>query len=80
MKFSLPQIQEKCREQNQPLYIAFIDLAKVKMLPKIGCPPKFLSIVRPFLDCMMSTVQCNSDTSTVWISAKTRGPRALSVT
>ena len=56
MIFSLCQLQEKCREQNQPLYLAFIDLTKAfdlvsrdglfKMLPLIGCPPKLLSIVR----------------------------------
>ncbi len=28
MIFSLRQLQEKCREQRQPLYIAFIDLTK----------------------------------------------------
>ena len=29
MLFSLRQLQEKCREQHMPLYIAFIDLTKV---------------------------------------------------
>ena len=28
MIFSLRQLQEKCREQHMPLYIAFIDLTK----------------------------------------------------
>ena len=28
MIFSLRQLQEKCREQRKPLYIAFIDLTK----------------------------------------------------
>ena len=28
MVFSLRQLQEKCREQGRPLYIAFIDLTK----------------------------------------------------
>ena len=50
MIFSPHQLQEKCREQNQPLYLAFIDLNKAfncvsrdglfRMLPLIGCPPK----------------------------------------
>ncbi|XP_050707118.1 uncharacterized protein LOC126992423 [Eriocheir sinensis] len=45
MVFSLRQLQEKCREQRQPLFIAFIDLTKAfdlvsrdglfKILPKI---------------------------------------------
>ena len=73
MIFSLCQLQEKCREQNQPLYLAFIDLTKAfdlvsrdglfKMLPLIGCPPKHLSLVRSFHDGMMSTVQFNGDVS-----------------
>ena len=73
MIFSLRQLQEKCREQNQPLYLAFIDLTKAfdlvsrdglfKMLPLIGCPPRLLSIVRSFHDGMMSTVQFDGDMS-----------------
>ena len=73
MIFSLCQLQEKCREQNQPLYLAFIDPTKAfhlvsrdglfKMLPLIGCPPKLLSIVRSFHDGMMSTVQFDGNVS-----------------
>ena len=46
MVFSLRQLQEKCREQQQPLFVAFIDLTKAfdlvsrdsifKILPKVG--------------------------------------------
>ena len=49
MVFSLRKLQEKCREQQQPLFVAFIDVTKafdlvsrdglLKILPKIGCPP-----------------------------------------
>ena len=49
MIFSIRQLQEKCREQQMPLYIAFIDLTKAfdlvsrqglfQLLKKIGCPP-----------------------------------------
>ena len=49
MIFSLRQLQEKCRKQGKPLYVAFIDLSKTfnlvskdslfKILAKIGCPP-----------------------------------------
>ena len=49
MIFSVRQLQEKCREQRQPLYVAFIDLTKAfdlvsrtglfTLLEKIGCPP-----------------------------------------
>ena len=52
MIFFLRQLQEKCREQRLPLYIAFIDLTKAfdlvsksglfKLLQRIGCPPKLL--------------------------------------
>ena len=73
MIFSLRQLQEKCREQNKPLYLAFIDLTKAfnlvsrdglfKMLPLIGCPPNLLSFVKSFHDGMMSTVQFNEDIS-----------------
>ena len=48
MIFSIRQLQEKCRDQQMPLYIAFIDLTKAfdfvsrqdlfHLLKKIGCP------------------------------------------
>ncbi|XP_067905187.1 uncharacterized protein si:dkey-234i14.6 isoform X2 [Heterodontus francisci] len=60
-------IQEKCREQQMPLYIAFIDLTKAfdlvsrrglfRLLEKIGCPPKLLSIITSFHDNMKGTIQ-----------------------
>ena len=56
MIFMLGQIQEKCREQNMGLYAAFVDLTKAfdtvsrdglwKILARLGCPPKFLTILR----------------------------------
>ena len=67
MIFSLRQLQEKCREQQMPLYIAFIDLTKVfylvsreglfSLLVKIGCLPKLHSMIRSFHDSMKATVQ-----------------------
>ncbi|XP_018026545.1 uncharacterized protein LOC108681971 [Hyalella azteca] len=66
MIFSLRQLQEKCREQRRPLYIAFIDLTKAfdlvsrrglfLLLRKIGCPPRLLSIVSSFHDDMQGIV------------------------
>ena len=66
MIFSLRQLQEKCREQQKPLYIAFIDLTKAFdlvsreglfcILEKIGCPPKLLSIIKSFHTDMKGTV------------------------
>ena len=59
MIFSLRQLQEKCREQEKLLYVAFLDLTKTfdlvsgdglfKILAKIGCPPTLLSIVKSFM-------------------------------
>ena len=56
MIFVLRQIQKKCREQNVGLYAAFVDLTKIsdnvshdglrKILTRLGCPPKFLTILR----------------------------------
>ena len=53
--FSLRQLQEKCREQGKPLYVAFINLTKAfglvsrdglfKVLANIGFPPTLISIV-----------------------------------
>ena len=56
MIFVLRQVQEKFREQNIGLYPAFVDLTKIidtagsdglsKILARLGCPPKFLTILR----------------------------------
>jgi len=66
MIFSLRQLQEKCREQNMPLHLAFIDLTKAfdlvsreglfSLLKKIGCPPTLLKIVQSFHDDMKARV------------------------
>lgn len=73
MVFSLRQLQEKCREQQMPLFIAFIDLTKAfdlvsrsglfALLQKIGCPPRLLSIVSSFHEDMHSTVCFNGTIS-----------------
>ena len=73
MVFSVRQLQEKCREQRRPLYLAFIDLTKAfdlvsrtglfALLQKIGCPPKLLAMVTSFHDNMMGTVQYNGSSS-----------------
>ena len=67
MILSLRQLQEKCKEQQQPLYIAFIDLTKAfdlvirdglfKILPLLGCPPKLLSFIKSSM--MGLGVQCS---------------------
>ena len=67
MVFSIRQLQEKCREQHMPLYVAFIDLTKafdlvsrdglLDLLLKIGCPPKLFSVIRSFHTDTKATVQ-----------------------
>ena len=66
MIFSLRQLQEKCRDQQQPLFIAFVDLTKAfdlvsrsglfQILQKIGCPPNLLVVITSFHQDMQSTV------------------------
>jgi hypothetical protein len=73
MIFSLRQLQEKCREQNQSLYIAFIDLTKAfglisrvglhKVLKKIGCPPMLLSIMESFYPGTNGTINYDGASS-----------------
>ena len=56
MIFVARQLQEKCREQRQDLFIVFVDLTKAfdtvprpmlwGVLSKFGCPPKFLAVLR----------------------------------
>lgn len=58
----LRQLQEKSREQRQPLYITFIDLTKAfdlvrrrglfALLEKIGCPTKLIKLISSFHDGM----------------------------
>ena len=73
MIFSVRQIQEKCREQNQPLYMVFIDLTKAfdlvsrkglfQVLSKTGCPPQLLSIIKSFHTDMKGVIQFDGDYS-----------------
>ena len=73
MIFSARQIQEKCREQHQDLYMVFIDLTKAfdsvpreglwKILKKIGCPQIFINIIRSLHDGMFGCVLDNGETS-----------------
>ena len=56
MIFAMRQLQEKCIEQNTPLFSVLIDLTKTfdtvnrealwTVLERIGCPPKFISMLR----------------------------------
>jgi len=66
MIFVARLLQEKCREQHQSLYFAFIDLTKAfdtvnrtllwDIFSKFGCPPHFLAVLRKFHDGMIAKV------------------------
>ena len=71
MIFAARQIQEKCREQHQDLFMAFIDLKKAfdtvhrptlwKILSKVGSPDKLINIVRILHDGMKASVLVDGD-------------------
>ena len=66
MIFTARQLQEKCREQHQDLFMAFVDLSKAfdtvqrpllwDILLRFGCPRKFTNILRQFHDGMTARV------------------------
>jgi len=66
MIFVMRQLQEKCTEQNMPLFSVFIDLTKAfdtvnrealwTVLERIGCPPRFILMIRLFHDGMTGHV------------------------
>ena len=70
MIFAMRQIQEKCHEQNQDLYMVFIELTRAfdsanrtglsKLLAKVGCPDSFVD------DGMMARVQDQGTESDVF--------------
>jgi hypothetical protein len=63
MIYCLLQLQEKCNEQDQPLYVVFVDFSKAldivgrtglwQLLKKCGCPEKFttMTVVVPETQC-----------------------------
>ena len=73
MIFSARQLQEKCKEQNLPLYQSFIDLSKAfdtvnrltlwKILLKLGCPERFVILIRSLHSGMKSRVSFNGTLS-----------------
>ena len=66
MVFAIRQLQEKCVEQHQDLHLLFIDLTKAfdtvnraalwEILRKLGCPPRFVQIIRSFHDGMLGRI------------------------
>ena len=73
MIFAARQLQEKCREQNVDMYQVFIDLTKAfdtvnrsalwAVLGKLGCPEKFVGILKSFHDDMKVWVCSSGDLS-----------------
>ncbi|XP_026502255.1 craniofacial development protein 2-like, partial [Terrapene carolina triunguis] len=73
MVFAVRQIQGKCIEQNMHLYAVFIDLTKAfdtvnrealwTILTRLGCPRKFVQIIRLFHDSMTGEVLSDGATS-----------------
>jgi len=66
MIFTARQLQEKCHEQQKNLYLVCFDLTKAfdsvcgyslwVLLRKLGCPDKFVSIIKSFHDGMTARV------------------------
>ena len=66
-------LQEKCQEQGQPLYAAFVDLTKAfdlvsrsglaQVLERVGCPPVLLSLIMSFHSDMKGTISFNGKDS-----------------
>ena len=66
MIFVAQQLQEKCCEQHQDLYMTFVDLTKAfdtvnrdllwNILQKFGCPPTFIAILLQFHTGMCAQV------------------------
>ena len=66
MIFVTRQLQEKCCEQHQDLYLAFVNLTKAfdtvnrellwNFLRKFGCPPTFIAILQQFHTGMCAQV------------------------
>ena len=76
MIFAIRQLRERCLEQRQDLYLLFTDLTEAfntvsrpglwSILSKLGCPPKFISMVRSLHDGMMARVTENGNKAASW--------------
>ena len=73
MIFCLRQLQEKCIEQDRPLYIVFVDFTKAfdtvgrtglwQLLRKYGCPEKFTTMIESLHTGMMVNVRNGGEVS-----------------
>ena len=73
MIFCLRQLQEKCIEQDRPLYMVFVDFSKAfdtvgrtglwQLLRKYGCPEKFKTMIYTLHTGMMANVSVGGEVS-----------------
>ena len=73
MIFCLRQLQEKCIEQNRPLYTIYVDFSKAfdavgrtglwQLLRKYGCPEKFTTMIEALHTGMMANVSVGGEVS-----------------
>ena len=73
MIFTLRQLQEKAVEQQQPLYIVFVDFSKAfdtvdrktlwEVLKAYGCPDKLVKMIKLFHEDMSGKVTIGGDVS-----------------
>ena len=69
----LRQLQEKCIEQDRPLYMVFVDFSKAfdtvgrtglwQLLRKYGCPEKFTTMIEALHTGMMANVSVGGEVS-----------------
>ena len=73
MIFCVRQLQEKCIEQDRPLYMVFVDFSKAfdtvgrtglwQLLRKYGCPEKFTTMIEALHTGMMANVSVGGEVS-----------------
>ena len=73
MIFCLRQLQERCIEQDRPLYMVFADFSKAfdtvgrtrlwQLLRKYGCPEKFTTVIVALHTGMMANVSVDGEVS-----------------
>ena len=73
MIFCLQQLQEKCIEQDRPLYMAFVNFSKTfdtvgrtelwQLQGKYGCPEKFTTMIEALHTGMMANVSVGGEVS-----------------
>ena len=73
MIFCLQQLQQKCIEQDLPLYMVFVDFSKAfdtvertglwQLLRKYGCPENFTTKIEALHTGMMANVYVGGEVS-----------------